>query len=760
MAFQVSPGVAVKEIDLTNVIPAVSTSIGGYAGRFRWGPIEEVSLISSENELANKFGKPNDTYARSFFEGASFLQYGNALKVVRADEDDLTNASSSAVLGEITAITVGTTSGVLDNLSITGVSDTGIDVFPQNFIVTDDDPTGSGAVLSNPKFELDAFSNGADDDGEDQDGSGVEVGDVFKFTLADKEVFVAVATILGGGAASYELAPESENLEFTLAELNTLTDADFGEEADTTGLITTFVRGGLGGNDTAPSINPRILPTLKLKSVTLEDGGSGYQGTPSSVSILADGTDVTSQFNITVSESGSAGLSLIKNDENFENLKSGLTDAVYSRYAGAIGNKTNVYILNNVNFAQDFAGTFEPADNFDSAPDASNELHILVTTTAKEFTGDNAEATELVVETWPFLAVASTAKASDGSNNYYVDVINARSEWIYIPDDITSVATLAATAAKYTLAGGTDGSLIRNAGKVTTALDLLSDAETEDVNLLFTETDSDGVAPTLGNKVLSIATSRKDAVGFVSPAIDDTKGQTASNSLTNVNAYKDLLSAPDSYGVIGSTSLYVYDKYNDKFIHIGSQGHLAGLCANTDDVADTWFSPAGFNRGNLRNVAKVDFNPNKAQRDELYKNGVNPIVAFPGQGIVLFGDKTLQAKPSAFDRVNVRRLFIALEKAIATAAKFQLFELNDEFTRATFRNAVEPFLRDVRGRRGITDFLVVCDETNNTGQVIDTNRFVADIFIKPARSINFITLNFIATRTGVDFSEVVGLTNA
>ena len=183
---------------------------------------------------------------------------------------------------------------------------------------------------------------------------------------------------------------------------------------------------------------------------------------------------------------------------------------------------------------------------------------------------------------------------------------------------------------------------------------------------------------------------------------------------------------------------------------------MAGLCANTDNVADAWFSPAGYNRGNLRSVTKLAFNPNQASRDTLYKAQINPIVSFPGQGILLFGDKTGQTKPSAFDRINVRRLFIVLEKAIATASKFQLFELNDEFTRAQFRNLIEPFLRDVKGRRGITDFLVVCDETNNTGQVIDTNRFVADIYIKPARSINFITLNFVATRTGIDFSEVVG----
>jgi phage tail sheath protein FI len=222
-----------------------------------------------------------------------------------------------------------------------------------------------------------------------------------------------------------------------------------------------------------------------------------------------------------------------------------------------------------------------------------------------------------------------------------------------------------------------------------------------------------------------------------------------------VKAFADGLSST-SYASCDSTALYVYDKYNDVYRWIGAAGHHAGLCANTDNVADAWFSPAGVNRGQLLGVTKLAFNPKKADRDTLYKARVNPIVSLPGQGTLLFGDKTLLSRPSSFDRINVRRLFIALEKAVSTAAKAQLFEFNDEFTRAQFRNLVEPFLRDVKGRRGLTDFLVVCDNTNNTSAVIDGNKFVADIFIKPSRSINFITLNFVATRSGVEFSEISG----
>jgi phage tail sheath protein FI len=274
-----------------------------------------------------------------------------------------------------------------------------------------------------------------------------------------------------------------------------------------------------------------------------------------------------------------------------------------------------------------------------------------------------------------------------------------------------------------------------------------------DVNLLFAYPDANG-AVTIANDLIAKANARKDCMAFVSPPIEDSV-DTASPTADVAGWAADLTST--SYASTDSSAVYIYDKYNDVYRWIGAAGHQAGLCANADNVADTWFSPAGVNRGQLLGITKLANNPVKADRDTLYKARVNPIVSLPGQGTILFGDKTLLSRPSAFDRINVRRLFIVLEKSIATAAKAQLFEFNDEFSRAQFRNLVEPFLRDIKGRRGVTDFAVVCDETNNTGQVIDTNRFVADIFVKPARSINFITLNFIATRTGVDFSEISGI---
>ena len=291
---------------------------------------------------------------------------------------------------------------------------------------------------------------------------------------------------------------------------------------------------------------------------------------------------------------------------------------------------------------------------------------------------------------------------------------------------------------------------------------MFGDTESVDINLVLGGPGHDGVATdnsefdTHGTMIIDLVERRRDCVAFISPrrgAVVDVANVNTQTS--NVKTGFDLLPS-SSYAVFDSGYKQMFDKYNDVFRFVPLNGDIAGLCAFTDRVADSFFSPAGFNRGNIRGAIKLAYNPQQADRDILYRARINPVVNFPGQGVVLFGDKTALTKPSAFDRINVRRLFLLLEKAIATASKFQLFEFNDEFTRAQFRNLVEPFLRDIQGRRGITDFSVVCDATNNTGEVIDRNEFVADIFIKPARSINFITLNFIATRTGVAFSEVGG----
>ena len=407
-------------------------------------------------------------------------------------------------------------------------------------------------------------------------------------------------------------------------------------------------------------------------------------------------------------------------------------------------------------------------DSVDGAPGTSayvsdrsgsgDEIHVVVVDQDGGISGTPGE----VIETFSKLSKASDAKTPQGGTNYYPTVIKNQSNYIYWMDHNTAGSNWGSAAASTTftavstptnesLSAGSDGSAVTT-GELKSAYDKFADADTVDVGLIMA---GKGDATHIDN-LITIAENRKDAVLFASPERADVVDITNSNTQTNnVIGFFDSIRS-SSYVVFDSGYKYCYDRYNDVYRYVPLNGDVAGLAARTDLTADAWYSPAGFNRGIIRGAVKLAYNPTKSQRDQLYPKRVNPVSTFPGQGTVLFGDKTGLSSPSAFDRINVRRLFITLEKAISTASKFQLFEFNDEFTRANFRNIVEPFLREVQGRRGITDFLVVCDETNNTGEVIDRNEFVAEIFVKPARSINFITLQFVATRTGVAFEEVAG----
>ena len=429
----------------------------------------------------------------------------------------------------------------------------------------------------------------------------------------------------------------------------------------------------------------------------------------------------------------------------------------------------NAKVLRHWEYYFNFSNAPTTSDDVSAAGGSLDEMHIVVL----DEDGGISGTAGTILETFEGVSQASDAKTSTGASNFFADVIYAQSKFVYVMDHETTLAN-SGTAKKgttfdnaqgdafvvktYSLASGTDDYAATNA-EIATAYEKFNDKENVDLSLLLcgpSQTGADATGDTKATAVMDIATARKDCVAFISPARADVVG--VSNAITqtqNVVGFADGLPST-SYAVIDSGYKYMYDRYNDVYRFVPLNGDIAGLCARTDSVADAWFSPGGFNRGQIRGAVKLAFNPNQTQRDELYKSRVNSVVAFPGQGTVLFGDKTAQVKPSAFDRINVRRLFIVLEKAVSTAAKFQLFEFNDEFTRAQFRNLVEPFLRDVQGRRGLTDFSVVCDDSNNTSDVIDRNEFRADIFIKPARSINFIQLNFVATRSGVAFSEVAG----
>jgi hypothetical protein len=449
-----------------------------------------------------------------------------------------------------------------------------------------------------------------------------------------------------------------------------------------------------------------------------------------------------------------------------------------ARYPGTIGNSLKVSVC----ASESTFSAWAYASYFDSAPNTSNyaaatgatnvkdELHVVVVDEDGLLTGTS----NTVLERWASLSKASDARGDDGSTIYYKEVLYRNSKYIHwlghaIGSNTTNawgqtISTVNASGdkfhspvvANYSLVNGADGSVKQS--DLVSAIDLFDNKEKIEISLLFAGdcgvgANSEIDPVTVANEYLTVASNRKDCVAFVSPAQANVVGSQASASA--VTAYRALLS-DTSYGVMDSGWKYQYDKYNDVYRWVPLNADIAGLCVRTDLQRDPWFSPAGLNRGQIRNLVKLAFNPTQSERDTLYKAGVNPVVAFPGEGTVLFGDKTLQGRPSAFDRINVRRLFIVLEKAISAAARSSLFEFNDEFTRAQFVALVEPFLRDVQGRRGIYDFRCVCDETNNTPEVIDRNEFIGDIYIKPARSVNFIQLNFVAVRSGVAFDEIVG----
>ena len=555
MAFQISPGINVSEIDLTTVIPSVATSIGAFAGPFAWGPANEVVTISDEVRLVESFGKPNSTNYEYWFSAANFLAYSNNLKVVRAiSAASSLNATANAV----------------------------------------------GVLIEN------------DDDYEDNHAS---------------------------GAITY--------LEFA------------------------------------------------------------------------------------------------------------------ARFPGALGNSLRVEMAD----ANTYTG-WAYANSFTDAPATSSyaaaqgalrdELHVIVIDEDGVITG----TANTILEKYPFVSKANDAKAPDGSTNYYKDAINNRSKWIRwmahpaigtnwgnSASGVTFVNTAVVIARS--LSAGADGTV--STSNVTTAYSKVANPDSIDISLIVSGPSNGTVA---GHLISNIAEVRKDCVVFLSPEKSDVVDNSGAEA-TDILAYRNTITS-SSYAVMDSGWKYQYDKYNDVYRWVPLNGDIAGLCARTDLERDPWFSPGGLNRGIVKNVIKLAYNPSKTDRDSLYLKGVNPVVNFQGEGTVLFGDKTLLSRPSTFDRINVRRLFITLEKTISRAARSSLFEFNDQFTRAQFIALVEPYLRDVQGRRGITDFRVVCDESNNTAEIIDRNEFVGDIYIKPARSINFIQLNFVAVRTGVSFDEIVG----
>lgn len=474
-------------------------------------------------------------------------------------------------------------------------------------------------------------------------------------------------------------------------------------------------------------------------------------------------------------DSAVAAAPIVKNEDDFLSQKAALDsdgNTFIGRYPGEAGNSLKVSVLGAC-ADSDFTN-WAYADYFDAKPEGSasveaaggdnDEVHVVVIDEDGSFTGTRGA----VLETFPFLSQASGAKTSDGSTNYLEDVINTKSEYIYatgLPAAYSSYGSATSTdfgatneVAEVSLVSGV------NSGSLTTTemnngYALYADENSYEIDFMIapglTSNTDQGTVVTEMVSLVAGTNGRRDCVVVASPSRESVVNVSAS-SVVGTTKTSVALFGSSSYLIVDNNYLKVYDKYNDQYVFVPAASSTAGLMAATDINAAPWFSPAGQRRGQYFGVTSLAYNPTKAQRDELYKAGINPIVNIPGQGILLFGDKTKESRPSAFDRINVRRLFLVIERAIKRASGNVMFEFNDEFTRAEFVNIVEPFLREIKGRRGITDFRVVCDETNNTANVIDTNNFVASIFIKPARSINFITLNFVATRTGVEFEEIVG----
>ena len=633
MAFQLSAGVNVSEVDLTTIVPSVATSIGAFAGPFAWGPTNEVVTISDEVRLASRFGNPNSTNYEYWFSAANFLAYTNNLKIVRAANTAYSTLNASA-----------NTNGAI-------------------LIQNEDDYEGNHATANTTNGPMVAKCPGA-----------------------------------LGNSLRISMCPSSQ----------------------------------------AFSSNLTVTDSLRANAVTAGDTTINVNGTPNAAANLIAGDLI----------SVDGGTSYIR----VESVNA--TAIITTTAPGTV--VVGTAVLRKWQYADQFKVAPGTSDYATSKSGANDEIHIIVLDEDGNFTG----TANNVVEKWAFVSKAADAKDSSGSSIYYPNVLNDQSEYVWWTGHQPGATNWGNNAQGTTfntirvpfsasMSGGADGTI--TTANVVSAYAQFANADSVDISLIISGPANQAIATSL---ISNIAEVRKDCLVFLSPERSDVVNNPG-NEVTDSLAYRDSLTST-SFAVMDSGWKYQYDKYNDTYRYVPLNGDIAGLCARTDLERDPWYSPGGLNRGIIKNVIKLAYNPTKTNRDDLYVKGINPVVSFQGEGTVLFGDKTMLSKPSAFDRINVRRLFVVLEKSIARAARFSLFEFNDQFTRAQFVALVEPFLRDVQGRRGITDFRVVCDETNNTGEVIDRNEFVGDIYIKPARSINFIQLNFVAVRTGVSFDEVVG----
>ena len=753
-ANQSSPGIVIQERDLTTITTQSTANVGVIAGPFESGPVEEVVDISTERQFAEVFGKPNDYNYEYWYTAAQYLSYGGVLKAVRTTSTALKNAVDSGTAPLIKNLQEYETTYESANNTWTWAAKTpgskgnsiGIfmtDAGPDQILVLP--APGSG---NEHEFVRDEAVTGAT--------SGA-AGKVFKYSLV-----LTVEDVVG----------------------------DF-----TPGTSTTI---GISGSNEAVTVEAWDPANKKLE-ISLPSGGvTGIIAAAQTVTqgsntcdIAADGIE---RRLYVAKDKGSVDFSAdaagAVQDTNSNSVQPSAVRAEYDEREYLPGVKwVNTGVRPGTSkWAQDAGGH-------------RDEMHILVLDIAGEITGTPGA----ILERFMNVSKASDAKTSVGETNYYVEVLKQKSQYLFWGEHETEVFNATATpadgnwglsaarqfnllraaagtvdypAARATVgskhnsthyyrlgaASGSAGVDYSSSGGVyavtttdlATAYELLEDPESQTIDFILAGPSgaSDAEAIAKITALQNIVEERRDCMLFVSPRRANVIGVSNANTITsNMIKFFDQLPS-SSYIVFDSGYKYIYDKYNDVYRYIPCNGDVAGLCLQTTEVAEPWFSPAGFQRGTLRNAIKLAYTPNKTQRDRLYSARINPIVSFPGNGVTLFGDKTAQGFASAFDRINVRRLFLTIERVIGTAAKSQLFEQNDESQRALFLNIVEPYMREVQGRRGVTDFLVKCDATNNPPEAVDRGEFYAEIFVKPTRTINYITLTFVATRTGVAFNEV------
>ena len=769
MAFQVSPGVAVAEIDLTTRVPIPSISDGAIAGNLTWGPLEVATLVTSEEEMVAVFGKPNANTYKTFFSATSFLSYSNKLRVVRAAN---TSVAKNAVTGGAAILIRNnkeyqntyestTTSGTSFTAKYPGVLGNSMRM---SICVADRANTQvnqtDGTVSLSSSTDLGLTGTWTNSD--------ATTGLTGVSTVADVEL--RIGDVIVHGANSGIVTSITSNTAITISQ------ATGGTE--TTGL----------GDDVAMT----GASLSRKKRSAFEEANTNMLGT---LTVVAGSSTITGTHTNFTRQIHVGDILTFKDDDS---------PTAHKRRVTAIANSTSLTVATKLDRAvtaqADWSREWEYRSTFGSRPpltsvhayektgskDVGDEIHVVIVDEDGEILGvkdsrggNNPE--KQVIGNWEGLSVASGATGSTGEIIYYKEAINDSSRYVRWTDhDAMGDAPLDAGSNKIThdwgdtldqgntsayfagafsdsgangimtasFSSGADGYSATASDEIS-AYSYFKDPAKIDVSLLISGEASNTLCTYLINE---IAESRKDCVVFISPEEADVVNKEGSE-ITNVVARRNAMPST-SYAVMDGSYKYIFDRYNSMYRWIPMNADVAGICAQADNV-NPYVSPAGFTRGNIKGAEFLAYVPNNAERDDLYTNGINPIASFPGKGKVLFGDKTLLARPSSFDRINVRRLFIILEKAIANAAENLLFEFNDDFTRLNFVSMVEPFLRDIQGRRGIEDFKVICDGTNNTPVVINRNEFRGDIFIKPTKSINFIGLNFVAVASGVEFSEVV-----